>query len=118
MTNIKVLLHETHKIKSQIPDSASSVPSASLEKEKWKLFDDNLVYVRQCPFLMRKTCFIWAEEEEGGGGGGGREGEKKKKKKKKGVEDEEEEEEKKKKKMKRRSRRRRRRKRRKKEEEE
>ena len=95
MTNIKVLLHEAHKIKSQIPNSPSSVPSASLEKVKWKLFEDNLAYVRPCPLLVCKPCFVWAEEEEGGGGG--EEKKKKKMMKKKKNKKKEEEEEKKKK---------------------
>jgi len=36
----------------------------SLEEEKWKLFEDDLVYVRQCTFLVCKPCFIREEEEE------------------------------------------------------
>jgi hypothetical protein len=45
-------------------DYPSSVPSASPEKEKWKLFEDDLVYVWQRPFLVCKPRFIWEEEEE------------------------------------------------------
>jgi hypothetical protein len=41
--NIKFFLHEAHKIKSHLLDSHSSVPSASLEKETWKLFEDKLL---------------------------------------------------------------------------
>ena len=62
--NIKVLLHEAHKIKSQMLDSPSSVLLASLEKGKWKFFEDDLIYVRQCPFLVCKPRFIWEEEYE------------------------------------------------------
>jgi hypothetical protein len=71
----------TRSTQNQITDA---VPSALLEKEKWKLFEDELMYVRQCPFLVCKLPFIWEEEEEeeekgGGEGGGGEEEEKKKK---------------------------------------